>query len=516
MRFNKILKLCRESAKNPKLFSFFIITTVALGSLLMHVSAQLALSFVKFEAESGNISSGANAVSDSTASGGSYINFFEVLPPGPIGECGLVGEVFCENFEEGPVASQNRLRSGDFDSNKISASRLFGNQYDTGQSHINWVERAGIPSCRSGSVANPLPPDDTLICNPNSSIGTKYGLTATAAQNYGDNSYRINQPFDIAGRTGTLQLDASLHTYNALVGYTTITFSDEPIASPSIRDGNGNGISMKNGFFISFLCDGGGATMKKYTNYVESEVQNELNICNQPGMTTKVGNLNRVQIKVSQNKVEVYATDYSTNGTTFGTPKLIYRGNPGLTFTRGYVAFGGHNHASEKYCGSYSCAISASQNIVWDNIAFDGPAIAAPKNYQIADWGTQADGGMSLGYHIPLLSESAMTPFTFKSVQASGATSAKLSLSAWVNPSLNNPNTFKLHYRLNSGTWHELIVPAAIRSLISTNGSNRFNAIADIDKSELTSGDNTIRFAVENVNNDGYAPFIANIDLLVF
>lgn len=506
----------KSLSRIQKQAGLFIFVVLSLSAV---VYAQTAPVNIRFEAESGSLTGGVSSSSDPLASGGNYLSFFQQAPPGPVGVCGLVGEVFCENFEQGPVATANRGRSGDFDGSKISATRLMGNQYEGSQDHINWIGRAEIPEgCRAGSVTNPLPPDDTLICNANSAIGTKYGFTATAAQNYGDNYYRIAQQFDIAGRTGTIAFDASLHTYNGILGYTAIAFSSDPIASPTIRADNGNGISMKEGVFISFYCQGGGVIVRKYSNYVETEVTNQLGWCFNSGITTRVGSLNRVQVRVSQGQMEIYATNYSNNGTTFGTPVLLFRGDPGLSFTRGYVGFGGHNHATVKYSfpnSDFTTAPVYSQNVVWDNIAFDGPAITPERVYQAPDSNVALTNGLALGYHMNLITESPMAPITIKSVNLAGATSARLSLNSYLNNIVSSPTTFKLHYRLNGGTWHELVVPTAIRNLIATNNSNRFNLLTDVALSELRAGDNTIQFAVEGVNNSGYAPFVANIDLLV-
>lgn len=509
------LKIKKLYSSKSLLFFAGIFVVVGIVTLLASFAAP-ASNGKSVEGEASTSSQNIITIQDSDASGGSYVEFGRTA--GGLG-CGLAGEVFCENFEEGPVAVSSRVRSGDFDSTKISAARLVGNQYEHG-SGANWIERAEIPACRPGSTATPFPPDDSLICDPSSSIGTRYGLTATGSQNYGDNSYRINQQFDIAGRTGTIAFDASLHAYNFLIGFTTIAYSSEPIASPSIKTANGNGGSMKEGFFLGFGCDGGGVILYRYSNYIETEVPNELGGCNNPGMTVKIGNLNRVQVRVAQNRVEVYATDYSANGTTFGASRLIYRGNPGLSFSRGFVTFGTHNHASIKYGGSgssYTGGVTVrSVNAVWDNIAFDGPLITPLKSYQVPDATLLENGGMATGYQIPLISGTAMNPLVFKNVQITGVTAAKLIMSAYLAPSLNNPNTFKIYYKLNGGSWHEAVVPAGQRSFNATNGNNRFNISADIDKNELINGNNTIQIAGENINQGGYAPFVANIDVLTY
>src|SRR5882724_1352147 len=95
---------------------------------------------------------------------------------------------------------------------------------------------------------------------------------------------------------------------------------------------------------------------------------------------TSPGLLNHFEIQISQSRIDVYGSDFSTdNGNTFPNYKLLYSANINLPFTRGYVHFNARNHATIKY------GFGPDVVFHWDNLGFDGPVIAAPRAYEIPD-----------------------------------------------------------------------------------------------------------------------------------
>ena len=74
--------------------------------------------------------------------------------------------------------------------------------------------------------------------------------------------------------------------------------------------------------------------------------------------------MNHFEIQVSQSRVDVYGSDFSTdNGQTFPNFKLLYSANISLPFTRGYVHFNPRNHATVKY------GFGPDVVFHWDNLA---------------------------------------------------------------------------------------------------------------------------------------------------
>ena len=482
------------------------------------------------EPENGSRTSKIAIGSDSNASGGQYITFgTQDVGTG----CGLTGAVFCEDFEE--PATSPAAQSGDWNPGKISTARFGASLASSAGDGTNVVERADIPACRSGSVTNPFPPGDTLICDANSFIHSRFGLSSTAMQNYGDNSYRIGQPFDIAGRTGTVQFDASLFNLNPLIGWADFTYTEDPIPIPSYYDDNARGAAPRNGVAVQFKYTCGptpstaGALIYTYNDYRPTTVttQSDFDNCSVKP-TTKEGYLNRVMIKISQTKIDIYVSDYSNDGVTFGTPKLLLSKPISLNFSRGYLIFGGHNHATIKYTGAGNPYGATHQynswTINWDNIAFDGPNITPDKIYQINDVGSVNGSFMTLGWNLPNLTAPLMTPLNIANVDKSGMTSAKLSMSLWFWPVTTFPySQMSLKYRFNGGTWHSVgfssgqiwaITNATGGPDCCDNNEGMNNFVIDVPISEINSGTNTVQFQNDGISS-GYPSTIANIDLLL-
>ena len=295
-------------------------------------------------------------------------------PAGPVAAgCGLSGAAFCEDFEGPRNTSGNR--NGDLSTANFSAARWHPDL----SSEPDHVGPAQIPTCRGGSVSNPLPPADSLVCDPSSAIQSHYALTSTAAQNYGDNSYRIAQQFDIANRTGTIDFDASLYIQGALMGWPTIAFTSDPYSAPSYLADNSGGATPREGVQIHFnsVCPGpGGWTafpkVRTYHQFAETLLHDENGFeswCTS-NVTTAAGHLNHVQIKLSQSHLEILMSDASADGVHYGPLKKVFSAPLNLAFTRGYLYFGVHNHATLKYGNLPSWTVQ------WDNIAFDGPRLA--------------------------------------------------------------------------------------------------------------------------------------------
>jgi hypothetical protein len=106
----------------------------------------------------------------------------------PNGRCGLAAPAFCDTFEQGPVDGG---RSGELDPEDWSVLRAV----PTTHSELGFgfeIGPAYLPECRPGvSGTYALPDEDTRICEPTASIGSRHLLAAVAAQNYGLNTYRI-------------------------------------------------------------------------------------------------------------------------------------------------------------------------------------------------------------------------------------------------------------------------------------------------------------------------------------
>jgi hypothetical protein len=435
--------------------------------------------------------------------------------------CGLAGAAYCETFDY-PVTPG--ARAGDLDEVRISAARLAPLNMSDGD-QINWIGPATISTCRDGVGPTVWPSEDTLVCQPNTQIGSGHLLTAVAAQNYGLNSFRIRQPFDFADRTGTIVFDVDLSMPNGLFGWASIELTDEPIPAPSFTNYE-RGPLPRNAIQIHFdydRCMGKTAVghALTYHDFAVTELKNDLGEF-PPCVLTKRESLNRAQIQLSQVRVDVYASDFSEDGLNFPNQQLIFSAPISLGFTRGWVHFTARNHATAKY------GYGDSWTIRWDNIGFDGPKLTTSREYQIPGSMTPAqnkDGkqGVNLGYRLADTPGSMVTccpttsvrSLTFDGVDLTGVTKATLAFNSYYLNNLTPVVDFTLLYSFNGGAFIERPLTAAEVKAITTELALGSMALTvDVPLSALVDGKNTVEFFTKNVPTN-YPPSISNIDLIL-
>ena len=119
----------------------------------------------------------------------------------------------------------------------------------------------------------------------------------------------------------------------------------------------------------------------------------------------------------------------ANDGVTFGSAVSLGAANVNLPFSRGYVHFTTHNHATLKYSDGKIDAWTAR----WDNVGFDGPAITSGfREYEALDSLSPANNGkVNVGWRLPDASASppvAVEPVAIeiKNVNPSGAVRARL------------------------------------------------------------------------------------------
>jgi hypothetical protein len=454
-------------------------------------------------------------------------------------DCGLASAAFCESFD---APSKEGGRGGDLDPKLWSASRLAPQGPTDGKLAFP-VGAALLPPCREGSPTLALPPNDTLVCDPNPEIRNSHLLVAVASQNYGINSYRIRQPFDFAGRTGKIVFDAQ--GYQSL-GWISLEVTEDPIPAPSyaLFVNDEGGIIPKNGFELQFstTCGQGGVPtvfglrhLHEFKDYADTVHGREGFDC----PSAKKSSLNHFEITVSQQKIEVFITPYSEDGVNFGPTKLHFSANVGLNFNRGYVHISTRNHASLKYStGEWSGNAGETDLNAWlarwDNVGFDGPILGNTREYEVPDALTPVtlpitdphnpgNEGVNIGYIVPDAATGPSATLKIKDVDLAKAKSARLSLAAWY-PDTGDVTTYVLNYRFNGGTWRQRPMSAGEAGLFKgpvVTGSNgtpgilgAIGQMIDVDLADLTDGENTLEFTTTNVPQNIKAG-VANIDLVL-
>lgn len=451
-------------------------------------------------------------------------------PGGP--GCGFASAAFCDTFD---APSAVRGRAGDLDPSRWSAAR--GNpQLPSGNGNALAAGPATIGTCRADLPAQVFPDEDTLVCDSNESIASNHLLVAVGAQNYGQNSYRIRQPFDFEARTGTIAFDAEGFVINPLLGWISIELTEDPTPIPSFSIGapdqnnDEGGAIPRNAVEVQFQagCAGepgsvGVRFIDVITDYQDTLFTPETPTC----VAGAQGKLNHFEIAVSQSRVEVWATPFSDDGTSFAAPILLHAADVALPFARGWVHITTHNHATIKYSHDDTQGAPAPIDAWvarWDNVGFDGPVIATTRESEVPDslvastdaWNIPGPV-MNVGYRVPDAMDGAPLSFVLEGVDPTGMGSARLAIAMWYL--LNDPafptSGFVLRYRLNGGTWHERTPTASeIAVLESGHAQGAIGQMLDVPIEDLVVGDNTLEIETSGVPQS-YPPVASAIDLIL-
>lgn len=165
-------------------------------------------------------------------------------------------------------------------------------------------------------------------------------------QNYGDSAVRMNQPFDFAGRTGTITFDVNT---NQADGWTEVALSELPYPYVSFASDNTFGPFPQEGILLQFRGSLGCVSLKVYRRGAQTVDRNK---CGDYGVKTDRAILNHVVMQISTSQITV-----TTDGHKVAFPVS-------LGFSRGYLYLMSHNHANQP-----------TRDTQWDNLSFDGPVI---------------------------------------------------------------------------------------------------------------------------------------------
>lgn len=451
-------------------------------------------------------------------------------PGGP--GCGFASAAFCDTFD---APSDVRGRAGDLDPTRWSAAR--GNpQLMSGNGNALSAGPATIGTCRADLPAQVFPDQDTLVCDANDSIASNHLLVAVGAQNYGQNSYRIRQPFDFAARTGTIMFDAEGWMLNGLLGWISIEVTEDPTPIPSFSIGGPDqnndegGAIPRNAIEIQLQAGCPGETgsvgvrfIDVITDYEDTLFTPETPLC----VAGAQGKLNHFEVTVSESRVEVWATPFSEDGTSFAAPILLHGADVELPFSRGWVHITTHNHATIKYSVDDTHGAPAPIDAWvarWDNVGFDGPVIATTREVEVPDSLVAGTDGwnipgpvMNVGYRVPDTIDGAPLSLVLPGVDTDGVGSATLAIAMWYL--LNDPASphadFALRYRLNGTTWRErTLTPGELAVLGNGHAQGAIGQVLDVPLEDLVVGDNTLELETRGVPQS-YPPVASAIDLIL-
>jgi hypothetical protein len=422
---------------------------------------------------------------------------------------------FCDTFD---TAAGIGNRSGQLNGTIWGVSRWTGDMNFGSDYQSPWV-----PSTLAGcNGSQPARPDgtDIIICNGqlressnDNATGSFEGGTVTALTMY------PKQPFNFAGRTGTISFDVSNDTQGTHSVWPELWVSDTPKPTPFVHFSDVGGSIPANALGIRLgasTVPGQGALLGSNCpndNHVRWTVDSTVAVRNYViddtagyGKRTKMNvkpmgcviastgpndGLNHVEVRVSQSQIDVYATDAGKTTPLIHIAKIT---NANLSFTQGLVWLQDVHYNADK---SLRTPLQHNHTFTWDNFAFDGPVLARDLSYDVLDSLTAChDGTVCLGWDSISASQPAnlnTLPMTTAAITA--GTSQYLMFDAWFE---TQPSRFSF---ILNGHRYSFAWPLPYSSTFAIN-----SFMFPVNKADLVAGPNAITLwsdqsmVVQNVN----------------
>ena len=373
---------------------------------LLSSSSSSSSSVVSSSSSSVTSSSSSSVTSSSSSSVSSSSSSSVASADNP---CGMLlndtPTIFCDTFD---APHKTTSRAGDLDANVWGVSRANGLVNFGQQQYGTWAQ-AGIQKC-DGSIALVNPPNDVIICNGQLREATndnvynifEYG-TVTVLAMY------PKQPFDFTGRTGTVSFDVSNDTGGSHAAWPEFWMSDLPVPVPfnhfdswRALPQNGFGIRLDAGAPIGqygFCPNLNNVDKLRWTvgsvsvsrNYVWDDTFGQLF----PNTNVKVtpldcvieptgpDQMNHVELRISQNQIDVYATDAGVPPSLAALKHISVITNLNLTLSKGLIWLEDVHYNADK--GPTDRPSQRNHTFAWDNVAFDGPFTYRDFSYDALD-----------------------------------------------------------------------------------------------------------------------------------
>jgi hypothetical protein len=197
------------------------------------------------------------------------------------------------------------------------------------------------------------------------------------------------------------------------------------------------------------------------------------------------GGLNHVELRVSQNLIEVYATNAGESSPLHHIADVT---GANLSFTKGVIWIDDVHYNADK--GPMDRPSQRNHTFTWDNIAFDGPLLARHLSFDVLDSMVtlnQGTGGVYLGWDSTPMQPVNVTTLPMTADNIKAASGALLMFNWWA---LRAPLT--VEYSVN-GHSHTQAWP------YPDNQANTPRTLAiPISLSELVAGPNAVTLGVTN------------------
>jgi hypothetical protein len=413
---------------------------------------------------------------------------------------------FCDSFDT-PAGTGNR--SGDLDGVLWGVSRATGND-NPGQSNNTWFPTQ-LNLC--GKLVTVQAPQDVRICDGHLVEATNDGGTVTTLAMY------PKQPFDIAGRTGTVTFDVSDDSQGSHAAWPEFWYTERPTPAPFTHESSWQSYP-RNGFGVRFArvcapgqggncgpnCPGDNSvpvvsvdSAVTVHNYVgnDSFSDGNLQVVGDGCVTepTQSGQMNHIELRISVSQIDVYGTNASTSPETQHLIHLATIPNVALTLTRGLIWLEDVHYNGDKFNSQGTHTFS------WDNVAFDGPVLPRDAAYDALDnTDRNSDGSTNLGWLIPPNSSQSISVPGITPSSISNATGALLTFNFF---SEQVPSNFYLSVNGHSHTnpW-----PYPYQLSYSP-----MTLAVSLPASIIVPGTNTVTFSTDS----SYGMIVFNVDLIL-
>ncbi len=414
-----------------------------------------------------------------------------------------VNVAFCDTFDA-PAGTGNR--SGQLNGAVWGVSRAGGSQ-NVGGPADGWFPTQ-VQAC--GQTVAAAPPNDVRICNGHLVESTTDGGDVTTLAMY------PKQPFDIAGRTGTVSFDVSDNSQGIHAAWPELWYTDKPVSAPFTHEASWQAFPQ-NGVGVRFAracpagqgplcgpnCPGGNTSpvvsvdsAVVVNNYVgnDSFTNGNLQVIGDSCVKepTQPGQLNHFELRISQQQIDVYGTDA---GTTSPLKHLATIPHANLTLTKGLIWLEDVHYNGNKFNSQ------GTNTFAWDNVGFDGPVHAQDRTLDVLDNNTtNSDGSINLGWAIPPSGSRTLSTVSADQTSLTNANAALLTFNFW---SEQVPDAF--HFAIN-GHPHDYSWPYPYSLKFSP-----MTIAIPVPLSDIHTGTNTITLTA----GAGYAINVFNVDLIL-
>jgi hypothetical protein len=418
------------------------------------------------------------------------------------GGCGLSQAALCETFDA-PAGTGNR--SGQLNGTLWGVSRATGADTNFGQGEFDAWTPTQLVGCSGTTTV--VPENDVVVCNGQARQAVNDNTTVTDLAMY------PKQPFDFAGRTGIITFDVSNDTLGMHSEWPELWVTDQPVPTPFKHDNtwlaaprHGFGLRLgaatqpNQGGQLASACPNDAHVRWSLDSVVVSRTyamdDSAMNGTLKPTILDCVtaalgpGDMNHVEVHVSQSQIDVYATDA---GTTAPLHHLATISNVNLTFTRGLIWIEDAHYNAAKFGGQ------AQHTFAWDNVGFDGPVLPRDLAFDVPDALAPVagyPGKVNLGWRAMPGAGPQLTVPGVSGVQ--NASAALLTFNFF-----HSDTVATINYAIN-GHAHSMSWPYPE----STGGTWRTLGI-QVPLSDVVSGDNTVTISTDR------EIALANIDLIL-